>query len=65
MTEPLDLEAELCSVSNTAHSVTLTFVGTNDEKVSVTLPPIMVETLYQTLGGIRPKLEGRWSPKPG
>ena len=64
MTESLDIEAELCSVSHTPHSVTLTFAGTNGEKVSVTMPPIMAATLHQTLAVIRPNLAPRWSPKP-
>ena len=64
MTEVTDIEAELCSVSHTAHSVTLTFAGTNGEKVAVTMPPIMVDTLYQTLAAIRPNLAPRWSPEP-
>ena len=64
MSEPLDLEAELCSVSSTSHSVTLTVLGTNGETVSITMPPVMVEVLHRTLGLVLPTLASRWSPGP-
>ncbi len=57
-----DIEAELCSLATSDTAAILTFLGTRGERISVTLPPIMLETLGQEIAAARSRLPRRWSP---
>ena len=59
---PLDFEAEICSLAVVGASVVLSFVGTNGERVSVTMPPIMLDQLAQSIAGAHPHIAKTWSP---
>lgn len=58
-----DIEAESYSLAITETSAILSFVGTNGERASVTMPAIMLATLGQQITAVRPRLARRWSPK--
>ena len=57
-----DIEADLCSLALSDTAAVLTFLGTEGEQISVTMPPIMLETLGQQIAAMRSRLRGRWSP---
>lgn len=58
-----DIEAESCSLAITEASAILSFPGINGERVSVVMPPIMLESLGLRIAALRPDLARRWSPK--
>ena len=57
-----DIEAELCSLAISGAAAMLTFVGTRGERISVTMPPLMLETLGQQIAAMRSQLPERWLP---
>ncbi|MDA8250408.1 MAG: hypothetical protein M0Z28_14725 [Rhodospirillales bacterium] len=57
-----DIEADLCSLALNDAAAVLTFLGTQGERISVTMPPMMLETLGQQIAAMRSRLPGRWSP---
>ena len=57
-----DIEAEFCSLAITEASAILSFLGTNGERVSIVMPPIMLESLGQQIAAVRPHLARRWLP---